>query len=196
MRAPERPSPPSPPADDAEHRATLARPIGLIFQLCGGLLALSGCCIWSFSGLTQPRIATTAPAGSTGDWLAAAGGERLWQMGAVVVTFAGGLTLAAAGVGLMADRLVAGQAALVATALGAAFWLGRTIALFVAGAALRSEILALAMLVVWGLFLMLAWLGLDDLRHHPPPPDAGLAPRDLKLDRVTDREMPRDLRER
>ncbi len=183
------------PTDEAAARA-LSRGSGVVFQFLGVALALGGCCGWSFAGYTQRSIPIEERAPRTAaEWSRAAGAERLWGMGGVCVSFAGGLALAATGLGLQAEHRRAGSAAAVVSGAAAAFWLARLVWTAWAAPAGAAILFAMLMVIVWGGCMILALLAADELRRWPPPADVGRAPADLKVDRLVDREMPADLRE-
>ncbi|MCK6457735.1 MAG: hypothetical protein L6Q92_14540 [Phycisphaerae bacterium] len=181
------------PKADAEPRA-LTRATGLIFQVVGVVLTLGGCCFWSFSGIAQSKQPIEAARTIVDVWRAG-GAEPIWAMGGVCVTFVGGLALAACGLGLQAERPRAGRIATIVAAAGAIFWLACGAWTLAAEFAWGRCLLAALMALLWCVCFVLGLVSADELRRCPPPDDLGVAPPDLRLDRVTDREMPSDLRE-
>lgn len=172
-----------------------ARGVGAVLQFFGVVLTFGSCCWWSFAGLTQERIGSSSALMTVADVVGEAGATRLWGMGAVVVSFVGGLALAALGLGIQAEKRRATRAAAIVAWIGAAFWLARLIWVIVTAPGFGRIVAAALMAIAWGLCGVLALVAGDELRRNPPPPDQGAAPADMQLDRAIDREMPSDLRE-
>lgn len=172
-----------------------AQATGLILQLVGIVLTLGTCCWWSFTGLTQKKLSPDSQPASLGDIVSAADALQIWSMAAVCVSFAGGLALAAIGLGLQAEKRRSGTIASWTAGAGAAFWFAYFAYALTHSAGIGRMVWIVLMLLAWGLCAVLSVISADELKRNPPPPDLGKAPADLKPDRLIDREMPPDLRE-
>jgi len=168
---------------------------GLVLQLVGIVLALGTCCWWSFAGLTQERLRPASQPGTLREIVAAADALQIWSMTAVCISFAGGLSLAAIGLGLQAEKRRSGSLAAWTASAGAAFWFAYFAFALTHHAGVGRLIWIVLMLLAWGLCAILGVISADELKRNPPPPDLGKAPPDLKPDRLIDRELPPDLRE-
>jgi hypothetical protein len=187
-------APPGRGSSDESTPRVFSRAAGVVLQFVGVTIALSSCCLWSFAGLMQRRLSGLAGEDSLVNIFRTAGPGPILAMVGTCLSFAGGLALATFGLGLQAERRRSGTAAVVVTALNTVFWL-----MFLAWALLASGgvgrvILGVVMTLIWGMCLLLSIVSADELRRFPPPPGLDVAPPDLKIDRVVDREMPSDLR--
>jgi hypothetical protein len=172
-----------------------AQATGLVLQLVGIILTLGTCCWWSFAGLTQQQLRPASQPASLGDIVSAANALQIWSMSAVCLSFAGGLALAALGLGLQAEKRRSGTIAAWTAGAGATFWFAYFGFALTHAAGVGRLIWIVLMLLVWGLCAVLSVISADELKRNPPPADLGKAPKDLKPDRLIDREMPPDLRQ-
>jgi hypothetical protein len=184
-------------SDDSPSPRAFAQASGVVLQLVGVVLALGTCCWWTFAGLgapAEPVDASAVPRTFAEQWRAA-DASRLWGMFAVCVSLVGGLALAALGLGLQAEKRRSGTAATWVSTVGALFWFVYFAYALTHGAGVGRLAWCVLMFVAWGLCAVLSIISADELKRHPPPPDLGRAPADLKPDRLIDREMPKDLRD-
>jgi hypothetical protein len=139
---------------------------GAMFQSIGCILMLGGCCLWSFS----PRL--VAPDADPPEaWIGHfvdRGSAVAWTVG-VVVSFIGGLALAAVGMGLQGERPSSGRLSVIVTALLAVVFAAIAIVLVVRedrwGVATIPLILAGGM----ALLLLFALRSTYLFKRYPPP---------------------------
>lgn len=144
---------------------------GFIYQSFGFLMALSTCCWWSFTGLTQETLRPTDPARQVVDVAKDATQQQGWAMAAVCVLFAGGLWLVALGMGLQYDRWRSGRAAKWSTGLIALYFLAYLgMSVFAWKASAAGIIVHAVLAVVWIVIFILAGVSAEELRRNPPTP--------------------------
>ncbi len=154
----------SPPPPRAFCHAT-----GFIYQAVGFLIALSTCCWWSFTGLSQEALRPTEPGRQVVEVAKDAAPHLRWALAAVCILFVGGLWLVALGMGLQNDRLRSGRPAIWTTGLAALFFLSYLGMSLFAWTASVTRIVAVTVLAAgWIVLFLLAGVCAEELRQNPP----------------------------
>lgn len=142
---------------------------GYCFQGIGLVFTLGGCCLWSVSGCFQQQAPLRAT--SFAEFAGSADRVQIIEMIDMVVTFAGGLGLLAAGIGLQGEAPKSGRWALIVSGVLAATWIGSVPAFVLAGAGVGRIIMAVVLAVVTTILFLLAGNSARLLKLHPPDPD-------------------------
>jgi hypothetical protein len=158
---------------------------GLLFQSIGSILLFGSCCLWSMSGLIEPKVDEPP-----GQWLGLLWGEHrttaLLTLN-MITSFVGGMALLAAGVGLTGEKRLSGRLAMVIAGLMTLLYVGSAIAFAVLDGRWGAMILAGVLGVVCGGLFLAAAHCAAILKRHPPPADQNV---------VTDEFLERYRRER
>ena len=163
---PEPPGDRSPPPARAFSHAT-----GFIYQSIGFLMALTTCCWWSFTGLTQDELRPTEAGRDVVEVAKDAAPPQRWALAAVCVLFVGGLWLVALGMGLQNDRLRGGRPAKWTTGLATLFFVAYLgMSLFSWPASIARSVTVGILAAIWGVLFVLAGVCTEELRRNPPTP--------------------------
>jgi len=144
---------------------------GFIYQGVGVVLMLGSCCFWSFSGRVQDEAKPTEAGRVVVEAAKDFAPQQYWAMGAVVLLFAGGLAIAALGLGLQHERPASASWAKWTTlALAIYFWAYLWMATLVWERATARIALAAIMALAWTVLFLLAGSSVAEMRKNPPDP--------------------------
>lgn len=181
------------PAPGPNPRA-FAQGTGIVLQTVGVLLLLSTCCICAVSGAWLP----TKDRGQVMQEMSlpqpAPAPTPLWRdparFSAVVMVFllaAGGLAMAAFGLGMQSERLAAAWGAVLTCALLLLLTLAAGVALWLGDGHPLPRLWNAAMVLLLAVLTGFSWAGLRQIQRHPPPPYDATLPRDFDLDALRHR---------
>lgn len=162
------PSPNDIPSREPNPHA-ICQATGYIYQGVGLFLALGSCCWWSLSGRFQEEVRPGDKPPASVDPLADAPAHLVWTMLGTTATFAGGLALAALGLGLQHLRPASGAwAKRLTLAVALFFWVYFIAAVSVLPATVMGIIVPGLMALTWTALFLLAGASVETLRRHPP----------------------------
>lgn len=144
---------------------------GFIYQSVGFLMAISTCCWWSFTGLTQDELRPTEAGRQVVEVAKDSAPTQRWALAAVCVLFIGGLWLVALGMGLQNDRLRSGRPAKWTTGLATLFFVAYLeMSAFVWPASVARSVTTGVLAAIWGILFVLGGVSAEVLRRNPPTP--------------------------
>ena len=141
---------------------------GLIYQTVGFVLAIGTCCWWSFTGLAQNEV---RPANKTEQVVVLArdmAPEQKWALAAICVSLAGGLGLAALGIGLQHHRIARPIWVMGPTLTVTLYYLAYTVMSMWQFPTRARIIVGFAMTIIWGIMFLLGGVSAEQLRRFPP----------------------------
>ncbi|OWY70418.1 hypothetical protein B7486_16660 [cyanobacterium TDX16] len=179
MNKPPTPTPPESSPAASENTGSTPTPsprafcqaTGFIYQGVGVVLMLGSCCFWSFSGRVQEEARPTEAGRAIVEAAKDFAPQQFWAMGAVVLLFAGGLAIAALGLGLQHERPASASWAKWTTlAVAIYFWAYLWMSTLVWERATARIALAAVMALAWTVLFLLAGASVAEMRKNPPEP--------------------------
>jgi FtsH-binding integral membrane protein len=166
----------SPDQPSDENPRAFSQGTGYVLQIVGLILTFGGCCVCSLLGWYQDE--TDVPINSPADYFAQPNLSLALAALNLFASFAGGLGLLGAGIGLQGDRPRSGKIAMAVTAtLALIFAATAAVHLFITHS-LAPAITAAVFAAAMTLLFLLAGNSARVLRENPAPEDANAVPPD------------------
>ncbi len=168
-----------------ENPRAFSQGTGYVLQIVGLILMLSGCCVCSLLGWYQDE--SDVPINSPADYFAQPNLPLALAALNLFASFAGGIGLLGAGIGLQGDRPNSGRIAMWITGLLALTWWATAVAHLLLTKSIPGTITAVVLAAGCTFLFLLAGNSARVLRENPPPEDLHAVPPDY-VDPLTDRK--------